>query len=72
MNHTSWRSGTKAGCDIAKSLACPSFSALAFVGATKYPISFGCTRSLMSNSRSPETMNEQATIFGSTRDGMLQ
>jgi hypothetical protein len=34
VNHTSWRSGTNAGWDIAKSLACSPFSGRAFVGAT--------------------------------------
>jgi len=41
-------------------------------GATKYAISFGLTGSRMSNTRRPETMNEQATMPGSVRCGTAQ
>ena len=72
MYQISRRSGTNAGCDIAKSLFVNPFSVRGSGGATKYAISFGAVRSLMSNTRRPEAMNEHATTFGSTRVGMLQ
>jgi hypothetical protein len=69
---TSRRAGSNAGIDMAKSLSVPPFSARGFGGGTKYPISLGCSTSLMSKIRRPDAMNEHATTRGFTRVGMLQ
>ena len=76
MYQISPRSGTNDGLDIAQLLGGGAMPAAGMIrgstGALKYASSRGCSGSRMSKTRSPERMNEQATMPGSTRDGTLQ
>ncbi len=72
MYQTCLRAGSNAGCDIARSDAGVPSSDPAFGGETKYPTSRGCSGFWMLKIRSPELMNEQAAISGSTSRGIAQ